>query len=96
MLVIFTFSITPKTFWHKCLADHGENASVIDDKTTVHKTNFDCHCDELVITAAFTQPAIEVQISSPRNYKEFNLVPCHLYLPTTRLSKDLRGPPAVA
>ncbi len=97
MLVIFTFSMTPKNYWHECLSDHRNVVTANPEgKITVSKTGQDCHCDELVVNTPFTQIPSELHLSSFIAYDEFSDLPYRFIFYITHAAKDLRGPPAKA
>jgi hypothetical protein len=95
MLVIFTFSMTPKTCWHECLSDHGNVVTANPDgKITVGKTGQDCLCDERVVNTPFTEIPSELHLPSFTAYEEFSDPPYRFIFYITHAAKDLRGPPA--
>ena len=97
MLVIFTFGITPKNYWHECLANHNQlETKSADTKTTFSKTGFDCHCDEMVVSTSFTNTSSDIHLVSFTAYKEFPSSPYHFIFYHSYSAKDLRGPPATA
>src|SRR5687768_10253481 len=66
MLILFTFSITPKLFLHDLFTNHTDTVykKTVDDKAQVSKSGFTCDCNDLVATSPFTEHknAIELPI----------------------------------
>jgi len=58
LLVLFTFSITPKLFWHDLVADHRDTIgyhSYNDDQSHITAAGFNCDCNTLVVTVPFIE-----------------------------------------
>jgi len=98
MLVLFTFSMTPKLLLHRLVANHKDTAySISKDKhASLNKGGINCHCDDLVVTIPFLPhpaPVYSVQLASltvPYSEKVFT------FLSLTDFFFELRGPPALA
>jgi hypothetical protein len=96
MLLLFTFSATPKRWLHDLFAKHTDTYGYIsgNGEEAVSAEHFNCHCDNIVVDTPFTfpEPAVLVQpvtsslvINSPSQEKAPCLVPA---------ASSLRGPPA--
>jgi hypothetical protein len=96
LLLLFTFSITPKKWLHDLIADHKDfysNAS--GDHLQFIKSGFRCDCENLVVNTPF------IHVDGPKELVITKFFP--VYLHTTINNCDaghlfffyLRGPPLV-
>jgi hypothetical protein len=95
LLVIFTISIAPKLYFHELVAHHKDSASCYQTHsgTVLHQMGYNCHFDDLVVTAPFV-PGCEPAVSLGARFIEKLDFP--LYTHTFQyfvLHKDSRGPP---
>jgi hypothetical protein len=96
MLLLFTFSITPKRYLHDLIANHEDFYSFHSGgETTVTKTSINCQCEDLVVSTPFVEASFELSLSSLVYHKEFASSSYHSYFLNTCSTKDSRGPPAV-
>lgn len=98
LLLIFTFSATPKKYLHDLVADHSDFYGVVsgDDSDIVTKTGFNCHCEDLVVSIPFIQTTFSTDFSLSYLYEEFAAASYRQFNLITKYTKDLRGPPGVA
>jgi len=97
MLLVFTISVAPRSFFHDLVADHRDipGCSIDHKIQVVHKQGFNCHFDDLVVSAPFvlqteSHPAAVVF----HVIKEKSLY-YKSYSSSFLLHKENRGPPAV-
>jgi hypothetical protein len=98
LLLLFSFSITPKLILHRLIANHKDTAYSVskEKKATLDKTGFNCHCEDLVVTLPFLpqpEPVYTTQLAStiiPYSEKVSG------FLSLTQFFFELRGPPALA
>lgn len=97
MLVLFTFSITPKRYLHDLFAGHTDivNIENTGDETCIGKSTFNCDCNTLVATSPFIDDADESVIDFPKLYPPFFAAYTNPLLGTTYSFTELRGPPAL-
>lgn len=97
MLLIFTFSITPKKYLHDLIADHTDFYSFHSgDEATYSQKGFNCQCEDLVVSTPFIEASFELSLSTEVYRKEFTSSSYHFYFLQTNRTKDSRGPPAIA
>jgi hypothetical protein len=54
MLLLFSFSITPKKYLHALLANHTDNRfQAFTDEASVSQKGFNCDTDDIVVKAPF-------------------------------------------
>jgi hypothetical protein len=99
LLVIFTFSITPKPLWHSLFAGHVDAPVTCDHPNTsrhcLHPVGFDCHFDNLVVKADYF-PTISLLALIPQEQIALYLPNlCDSYRLTNYQTQDNKGPPAV-
>jgi len=97
MLLIFAFSITPKTFLHSCAANHKNSAQKFpaSDHPQVDRSSISCTCDNFVAGSPFTEVVVGFQLSSLEFFsikQETN--PVHFFS-SPHFFFSLRGPPVV-
>ena len=98
LLLVFTFSATPKKYLHDLVADHTDlPAAQLDQQTKVIvKAGFNCQCEDLVVSTPFIEAAFSTEISLPKLHMEAAAASCREVNLTTQYAKDLRGPPGMA
>lgn len=94
-LLLFSFCVTPKRFWHDLLANHKDaQSSVSIPAQQIAASGFHCHVDDLVVVAPFlpgVQTGIPIILSSiPLSFSESLHSIVSLYLSHA----ESRGPPA--
>jgi hypothetical protein len=96
LLVIFTISLTPESFFHAALAKHTDSPSCTDGVKApahFHQKTYECHFDHLVVTASyfFELPSLVFTIEffypvhSTRYYCSYKQFRFNIY--------ESRGPP---
>ncbi|MGL6269817.1 MAG: hypothetical protein ACRC2O_17920, partial [Chitinophagaceae bacterium] len=98
LLVIFTFSITPKPLWHSLFAGHVDVPVNCDHPNTskhcLHPVGFDCHYDNLVVNADYF-PTIPAVVFLPQKHITLHLPGMYdACLLTSYQTQDNKGPPA--
>lgn len=96
MLLIFSFSITPKKFLHDAIANHKDKALIVTDGQTaqVSHSGFICKCDNQVAESPFTDAVACFTFRSFRVFAEYKQAePIH-FVSSTLLFFQRRGPPA--
>ena len=96
LLLVFSIAGAPKAYFHDLVADHADAPSCDQLHTTsvLHKSAFDCDCDDLVVTTPFV---VQSQVFSIRS---FDFLTQHFvadyHSPSTPFVQytDSRGPPA--
>jgi len=97
ILVLFSFSITPKRYFHDLLASHVDTSiqKKVSGNEEVNKSGFNCDCDTLVATSPFTEENSEIVISLlPVHISHYTSFIIPLYTASHSFI-ELRGPPAV-
>src|SRR5688572_18751214 len=97
MLVLFTFSITPKRYLHDLFAGHTDTItkSLNDGNAHVSKSGFQCDCDNLVATSPFTDQADGIHIARLLVHSsQFTSYITPVYT-SSHSFIELRGPPSV-
>jgi hypothetical protein len=99
ILIVFTFSLTPKKVWHDLLTSHQDLALTtlqLDNQSDqVHKTVINCNCDQLVVESSFISKLSDIEIKAPIVGNKFNQKPYYFYFESYNYYNNLRGPPAV-
>ncbi len=98
LIAIFALSNTPKQQLHSLFAGHSD-ISIADynnSKLNISKTEFHCHCDNLVVIAPFIGSLV---YSLPPAFKYFSTFISEKNSELSLFQKiyfELRGPPAFA
>jgi hypothetical protein len=97
MLMVFTFGITPRLYWHDLFANHTHLAPRIDDdgKANVQKSGFQCDCHSLVATSTFTDETDRISIDEIRCYSPFISSFVSFRFSNHLQHTDSRGPPSL-
>jgi hypothetical protein len=55
LLLVFAVGIAPKAYFHDLLANHkdGSSCKLTHRSATIHRQSFNCHFDDLVVSAPF-------------------------------------------
>jgi|SRR4051812_26031457 len=95
MLLIFSFSITPKKFLHDAIANHKDKAVIVSDGHTPQfsHTGFVCKCDNQVAESPFTDTVACFTFSSFRVFSSYQPTELNYFFSTTLLFFQRRGPP---
>ena len=96
MLLIFSFSISPRLFLHSWLASHTDEAvkATGSGQQKICKQVFNCHCDNMVAESPFTHQDNDFKLFAFHplsNHKE--TIPAGYYSASNSFF-SLRGPPA--
>ncbi|MEO6329700.1 MAG: hypothetical protein ABIO55_12240 [Ginsengibacter sp.] len=97
MLIVFTFSLTPKKILHRVFATHKDTvlkfSIVARNTTSLSNAGFNCHTDNLVAESPFVldNNKFELSLSSlfPRQYSGIK----KSFISTGHILSQLRGPP---
>ena len=96
LLLIFSFSITPRKFLHDALANHKDKTVMpsADGTAQFSHTGFVCKCDNQVAESPFTDVIACFEFAAPRFFSEYKHArACRVYA-STFLFCQRRGPPA--
>lgn len=96
MLLLCTFSITPKKYLHDWIADHRDFYSFNSgDQATFSQAGFHCPCEDLVVSVPFIEASFDENLPAVFIYAETSsFLSPFLYLKTP-VTKDSRGPPSL-
>jgi hypothetical protein len=97
LLLIFTFSFTPKIYFHDVIANHEDTAFSCDHtqnvKACLHQKGYNCQADDLVVKIPYlifnTASALWIQSQFPN----FNTNHFLSFTQDCIIHKDSRGPP---
>jgi hypothetical protein len=96
LLIVFSISAAPKAYFHDLIADHKDGIACCHSQTTstcVHSQPFNCHFDELVVTASFLMEAVQFSFLSPIEFSAENDHYKSFYTFSSLFQKTGRGPP---
>ncbi len=96
LLLVFSFSITPKKFLHDAIANHKDKlivASPGNDKQVTH-TGFVCKCDNLVAESPFTNNVQLFDIAAVHVFSVQQSSPLYHFYSSPVFLFQLRGPPS--
>jgi len=82
LLLIFSFSITPRKFLHDALANHKDKAVMLsaDGTAQFSHTGFVCKCDNQVAESPFTDAIACFEFAAVRSFSEYkHAQPCRFY-----------------
>jgi hypothetical protein len=98
LLVVFAISVTPKAYFHEVIARH-KDVSVCTHPPQaahcIHKQGFNCHFDDLVVTAPFLLEKNNYSFDIIARYSNTSAVYKASFLACSLLQKKGRAPPAV-
>ncbi|MES1224556.1 MAG: hypothetical protein ABUT20_54180 [Bacteroidota bacterium] len=96
LLLVFTFSITPKKFLHDAIANHKDKAGIAlkGDTTQLSNSGFICKCDNLVAESPFTDAAVHFDFAAPQVFSVHKEALHYRFYSSTFFFFELRGPPA--
>lgn len=97
MLLIFTFSITPKRYLHDLFAGHKDTVSKVadDGKVYVSQSGFNCDCNTLVATSPFTEHADVIEVTGLAEYPSLFIALTTAVYTSSYSFTELRGPPSL-
>ena len=97
LLIIFTFSITPKNILHHIIASHEDDICLLTnhDLTSVHKAGFHCSCENLVAESPFIETIVFHELKAPIVFSVFAARDGYHFYSIHHFFAELRGPPAV-
>ena len=95
LLLIFSFSITPKKFLHDAIANHKDKALGESDRHTPQfsHSGFVCKCDNQVAESPFTDAIARFGFTSFRVFFPYKQAECGDYFYSTIVFFQRRGPP---
>ncbi|MCU7549568.1 hypothetical protein OCK74_10610 [Chitinophagaceae bacterium LB-8] len=96
LLVIFTISITPETYFHSVLAGHKDRQTCTDAPTTgihFHQKQKECHFDQLVVTAPYLYQPVFITFSVTLLHPVHTNLYTYSYQKLHFASTVNRGPP---
>jgi hypothetical protein len=97
LLVLFTFSITPKKLLHDILATHtdAKPGTFLSNTHTaqIHKSGINCQLDQLIVESPFLEIEVHALVLMPIPKNDFyqTRVCFSFFLPL--IDNSLRGPP---
>jgi hypothetical protein len=98
LLVLFTFSMTPKLILHNLVANHKDTpyAASKEKNATLSVAGINCHCEDLVVTIPFiSQPepvySLQPGFSTIRYAESISS-----FQGLSHFFFELRGPPSLA
>jgi hypothetical protein len=95
LLIIFTFSITPKNILHHIIASHQDDICLITnhDITNVHQAGFHCSCENLVAESPFISCVSFQGLKAPVIFSVFAGGIVYDFYNLHHFFAELRGPP---
>ncbi|MBC7826213.1 MAG: hypothetical protein H7122_00600 [Chitinophagaceae bacterium] len=97
MLLLFSFSVTPKKYLHDWVANHTDFYSPHSaDETSYSQAAYNCHCEDPVVSTPFIDASFDLNLPFLLVYKEIPSFTYHFLFSNTSGTKDSRGPPSIA
>src|SRR6478672_2477555 len=95
LLLIFFISMMPRAYFHDVLAHHkdGQRCTLSHKSTAVHTRGFDCHFDDLVVSAPFTPTSEQPVQFIFFTHESYAVSPVAFPLSLTCSGTENRGPP---
>jgi hypothetical protein len=96
LLLLFSISTAPKAYFHDILANHNDSSGCHQPhkKSAFHVQGYNCHFDELVVTAPFVMQADEpvhfIKFYTEQKPARYSIS----FFPVFLQHKENRGPPA--
>ncbi len=96
LLLVFTFSITPKKFLHDAIANHKDKVALTSpgDTHQLSNTGFICKCDNLVAESPFTDEPIYFDFAPLQLFSVEKDSKLYHFYSSAYFFFELRGPPA--
>ena len=98
LLLVFMVSAAPKTYFHDVIANHKDVSyctHLNETSACVHLKGFNCHFDNLVVTAPYVVQSNPFSLIVPVRYIHLNTRYSFSYHSCFLSSADSRGPPAI-
>jgi hypothetical protein len=98
MLLVFSFSITPKKFLHNAIADHKDKVTVAGtgNNSRLSHAGFICKCDNLVAESPFTNEHTYFNFTPAPLFSVQKTIALYYFYSSAVFFFELRGPPANA
>lgn len=95
LLLVFTFSITPKKFLHDAIANHKDKIALASsgNETQVSNSGFVCKCDNLVAESPFTDEVVYFDFAPLQLFSVQKDSTLYHFYSSTFFFFALRGPP---
>lgn len=97
LLIVFMVSTAPKTYLHEAIATHKDVSyctHIHETSACLHLQGFNCHFDNLVVTAPYIFQSYSFSLVVPIRYLHISTHYLSSYHSIISFSKDNRGPPA--
>jgi hypothetical protein len=96
LLLVFSFSITPKKFLHDAFANHKDKAAIVTsgDTPQLSNTGFICKCDNLVAESPFTDEIVYFDFTPVQLFSVQKDATLYHFYSSAFFFFELRGPPA--
>jgi hypothetical protein len=96
LLLVFTFSITPRKYLHDAIATHQDKVAVSasDKVLQINPSGFSCKADNQVAESPFTAHHQEFHFGILPNYAAAQDVPAYHFYAVAAIQPVLRGPPS--
>jgi hypothetical protein len=98
LLVLFTISFIPKSYFHDLLADHNDVISCEHpgkDETCIHPKGINCSFNDLVVTAPYVTVSTAWNDLLPTIFTENKYSYIQPFLEVCYLAAESRGPPSI-
>lgn len=96
MLLLFSFSITPKNYLHDWAASHVDvYAYHTGDETAFNLAGFNCDCQDLVVSTPFIEASFNLNVGTLPAHTDLPVSSYYFSFSNTYRTKDSRGPPAI-
>jgi len=98
LLVVFSISMAPKTYFHTVLANHKDVSfcnEVHKASSCLHKQSVQCHFDDLVVNTPFFVQEEKLAVNPAIHFDTFYSSYLSFYTNATAPLRDGRGPPCV-
>jgi hypothetical protein len=96
LLLVFTFSVTPKKFLHDAIANHKDKPELATNgnEPQLSYAGFMCKCDNLVAESPFTDEPIYFDFAAVKPVSVQKDTTLYHFYSSTFFFFELRGPPA--
>jgi len=96
MLLLFSFSITPKNYLHDWAASHVDvPAYHPGNEIAFSQAGFSCDCQDLVVSAPFIEASFNSNVETLFAHTDLPVSSYYFSFSNTYRTKDSRGPPAI-
>jgi len=95
-MLVFAISIAPKAYFHDLVANHKDFAAChqVHKSTVLHQQGYNCHFDDLVVSAPFLSATELPVIFSVFYFEQKQSSFYSSFLPSFLQHKEGRGPPS--